>query len=144
MKNTEILSTKPQFPELLLKVFGNSGVLSYKIKCLSIGLVLYSLGIFTTFITNQPDTIQQNIYRQADNIFLFNFTNENDLEAVSKAAKVDAETVKLIAIDGGKAIAKRTDVSSSTDVQVMVDTAVEEFGGLNFAHNNAGIEGALA
>ncbi|MEM3090928.1 MAG: DUF87 domain-containing protein, partial [Candidatus Bathyarchaeia archaeon] len=31
-------------------------------------------GIFTTFITNQPDTIRENIYRQADNIFLFNFT----------------------------------------------------------------------
>jgi len=56
-------------------------------------------GIFTTFVTNQPDTIRQNIYRQADNIFLFNFTNENDLETVSKAAKVDAETVKLIARD---------------------------------------------
>ena len=56
-------------------------------------------GIFTTFITNQPDTIRQNIYRQADNIFLFNFTNENDLETVSRAARVDAETVKLIARD---------------------------------------------
>jgi len=56
-------------------------------------------GIFTTFVTNQPDTIRQNIYRQADNIFLFNFTNENDLETVSRAAKVDAETVKLIARD---------------------------------------------
>jgi hypothetical protein len=56
-------------------------------------------GIFTTFVTNQPDTIRQNIYRQADNIFLFNFTNENDLETVSRAARVDAETVKLIAKD---------------------------------------------
>jgi DNA helicase HerA-like ATPase len=56
-------------------------------------------GIFTTFVTNQPDTIRQNIYRQADNIFLFNFTNENDLETVSRAARVDAETVKLIARD---------------------------------------------
>jgi DNA helicase HerA-like ATPase len=56
-------------------------------------------GIFTTFITNQPDTIRENIYRQADNIFLFNFTNEHDLEVVSRAARVDAETVKLIARD---------------------------------------------
>jgi len=56
-------------------------------------------GIFTTFVTNQPDTIRQNIYRQADNIFLFNFTNENDLETVSRAARVDSETVKLIARD---------------------------------------------
>ena len=54
-------------------------------------------GIFTTFITNQPNTIKENIYRQADNIFLFNFTNEHDLESVSKAAKVDAETAKLMA-----------------------------------------------
>jgi DNA helicase HerA-like ATPase len=57
------------------------------------------LGIFTTFITNQPDTIRENIYRQADNIFLFNFTNEHDLDAVSRAARVDAETVRSIARD---------------------------------------------
>jgi len=56
-------------------------------------------GVFTTFVTNQPDTIRENIYRQADNVFLFNFTNEHDLEAVSRAAKVDAETVKSIARD---------------------------------------------
>ncbi|MEM3357200.1 MAG: DUF87 domain-containing protein [Candidatus Bathyarchaeia archaeon] len=56
-------------------------------------------GIFTTFITNQPDTIRENIYRQADNIFLFNFTNAHDLEVVSRAARVDAETVKSIARD---------------------------------------------
>jgi len=56
-------------------------------------------GIFTTFITNQPDTVKENIYRQADNIFLFNFTNEHDLDVVSRAARVDAETVKLIARD---------------------------------------------
>jgi energy-coupling factor transporter ATP-binding protein EcfA2 len=56
-------------------------------------------GIFTTFITNQPDTIRENIYRQADNIFLFNFTNEHDLDAVSRAARVDAETVRSIARD---------------------------------------------
>jgi DNA helicase HerA-like ATPase len=56
-------------------------------------------GVFTTFVTNQPDTIRENIYRQADNVFLFNFTNEHDLETVSHAAKVDAETVKSIARD---------------------------------------------
>jgi len=56
-------------------------------------------GVFTTFVTNQPDTIRENIYRQADNIFLFNFTNAHDLETVSRAAKVDSETVKSIARD---------------------------------------------
>jgi len=55
------------------------------------------LGIFPTFITNQPDSINESIYRQADNIFLFNFTNENDLEAVSKATMTDAHTVTIIA-----------------------------------------------
>jgi len=57
------------------------------------------LGIFTTFITNQPDTIQESIYRQADNIFLFNFTNERDLDVVSRAAKVDGESVRLLVKD---------------------------------------------
>jgi DNA helicase HerA-like ATPase len=55
------------------------------------------LGIFTTFITNQPDSIDEGIYRQADNIFLFNFTNENDLAAISRATMVDVETVTAIA-----------------------------------------------
>jgi hypothetical protein len=54
-------------------------------------------GLFTNFVTNQPDTIKENIYRQADSIFVFNFTNERDLETVSKAARVDSETVKSIA-----------------------------------------------
>ena len=54
-------------------------------------------GLFTNFVTNQPDTIKENIYRQADSIFLFNFTNGRDLETVSKAARVDSETVKSIA-----------------------------------------------
>ncbi|MEM1607433.1 MAG: ATP-binding protein [Candidatus Bathyarchaeia archaeon] len=56
-------------------------------------------GIFTTFITNQPDTIKESIYRQADNIFLFNFVNEHDLEVISRAAKVDAETTIFIVRD---------------------------------------------
>ena len=56
-------------------------------------------GLFANFVTNQPDTIKENIYRQADSIFLFNFTNQRDLETVSKAARVDTETVKSIAQD---------------------------------------------
>lgn len=55
------------------------------------------LGIFATFITNQPDSINESIYRQADNIFLFNFTNENDLATISKATMVDVETINVIA-----------------------------------------------
>ncbi|HID04883.1 MAG TPA: ATP-binding protein [Aigarchaeota archaeon] len=54
------------------------------------------LGLFPVFITNQPDTIPEAVYRQADNIFLFNFSNENDLERISKAARIDAESVKML------------------------------------------------
>jgi hypothetical protein len=57
------------------------------------------LGLFTTFITNQPNTIQENIYRQADNIFIFNFSNEHDLEVVSRASKADSESVRLLVKD---------------------------------------------
>ncbi len=54
------------------------------------------LGIFPTFVTNQPDSISDTIYRQADNVFLFNFTNENDLAAVSKATMADVQTINTI------------------------------------------------
>ena len=57
------------------------------------------LGLYTTFVTNQPDTIQASIYRQADNVFLFNFSNEHDLEVVSKVAKVDADTIRMVVRD---------------------------------------------
>lgn len=53
-------------------------------------------GIYTTFITNQPDAISDGIYRQVDNIFLFNFTNDSDLEKISRVSLVDNDTVKSI------------------------------------------------
>ena len=54
------------------------------------------IGLFTTFITNQPDTIQEAIYRQADNVFIFNFTNEHDIEAIGKVAKADSDTIRYL------------------------------------------------
>lgn len=53
-------------------------------------------GLFPIFVTNQPDSIPEAIYRQADNIFLFNFTNENDLDSISKASRIDSESIKSI------------------------------------------------
>ncbi len=53
-------------------------------------------GVFTVFITNQPDALGAGVYRQADNIFLYNFTNDRDLETVAQASMTDAETVKSI------------------------------------------------
>jgi NAD(P)-dependent dehydrogenase (short-subunit alcohol dehydrogenase family) len=45
---------------------------------------------------------------------------------------------------GGDAIFVRTDVSKSTDIQVLVRTTVETYGRLDFAVNNAGIGGESA
>lgn len=61
------------------------------------------------------------------------------------AADVNVEdgeaTVDEIEEMGGEATFVETDVSDWDDVQAMVDTAVDTYGGLDFAFNNAGIEG---
>ena len=49
------------------------------------------------------------------------------------------ETVELIENDGGEATFVETDVTDSDDVDAMVRTALDEYDGLDFAHNNAGI-----
>ncbi|MCS7142508.1 MAG: DUF87 domain-containing protein [Aigarchaeota archaeon] len=54
------------------------------------------IGVSPIIVTNQPDSVPETIYRQADNVFLFNFTNERDLENISKSTNVDVETVKKI------------------------------------------------
>ncbi|MEM0123264.1 MAG: ATP-binding protein [Conexivisphaerales archaeon] len=51
-------------------------------------------GIFFTFITNQPDSLNATVYRQADNVFLFNFINEKDLEMIAQSSRIDGETVR--------------------------------------------------
>jgi uncharacterized protein len=53
-------------------------------------------GIYTTFVTNQPDAISDGIYRQVDNIFLFNFTNDSDLDKISRVSLADSDTVRSI------------------------------------------------
>ncbi|MDA4120777.1 MAG: DUF87 domain-containing protein [Thaumarchaeota archaeon] len=53
-------------------------------------------GVFTLFITNQPDAIDQKIYRQVDNIFLYNFSNDSDLSLISQASMADTDTVRAI------------------------------------------------
>ncbi len=54
------------------------------------------------------------------------------------------ETVGMIAESGGEAIFARADVSKAQDVEAMVKKAVRTYGRLDCAHNNAGIEGAIA
>jgi hypothetical protein len=53
-------------------------------------------GIYTTFVTNQPDAINDGIYRQVDNIFLFNFTNDADLDKIAKVSLADSDTIRSI------------------------------------------------
>jgi NAD(P)-dependent dehydrogenase (short-subunit alcohol dehydrogenase family) len=54
------------------------------------------------------------------------------------------ETVRLIGDAGGEAVFVRTDVASPVEVQALVDQAVQRYGRLDCAFNNAGIEGTLA
>jgi len=49
------------------------------------------------------------------------------------------ETVDLVAAAGGEASFVQADVSAKADVEAMVRHCVEQFGGLDCAHNNAGI-----
>ena len=54
------------------------------------------------------------------------------------------ETARLIEDTGGEAIFVKADVTKATEVQAMVNKAVETYGRLDCAHNNAGIEPAMA
>ena len=55
-----------------------------------------------------------------------------------------AKTVDQIKANGGKASFVKTDVSVVEDVERMVTQTIETFGRLDYAVNNAGIEGELA
>jgi NAD(P)-dependent dehydrogenase (short-subunit alcohol dehydrogenase family) len=56
------------------------------------------------------------------------------------AEKANQETARLIEQSGGRAVAARCDVTRSEDVHAALQKAVDEFGRLDFAFNNAGIE----
>jgi len=49
------------------------------------------------------------------------------------------ETVEQIKKEGAEALFKKTDVTKSSDLKSLVDFAVERFGGLDHAFNNAGV-----
>src|SRR3954471_9550929 len=52
------------------------------------------------------------------------------------------ETARMIEEAGGRALAIRCDVTRAEDVKAALDKAVEAFGRLDFAFNNAGVEQA--
>jgi len=67
--------------------------------------------------------------------------------AVAVAGRREAELASLVAAiegQGGRALAVRTDVSVAADVERMVSQTVDAFGRLDYAVNNAGIEGQFA
>ncbi len=67
--------------------------------------------------------------------------------AVTVAGRRKEELASLVAAiegRGGRALAVRTDVSSAGDVERMVAQTIDTFGRLDYAVNNAGIEGEFA
>ena len=50
------------------------------------------------------------------------------------------ETVRLVEADGGRAAFVACDVTRAAEQEALVRAAVERFGALDFAHNNAGVE----
>ena len=73
------------------------------------------------------------------------FAREGARVVVSDVAAEGAEeTVRLIRQSDGEAQFVRCDVSRSDEVEALVNKAVEYYGRLDWAHNNAGIAGDLA
>jgi NAD(P)-dependent dehydrogenase (short-subunit alcohol dehydrogenase family) len=52
------------------------------------------------------------------------------------------ETAQLVRKAGGEAMFIRTDVSCITEVEAMIAAVIQKYGRLDYAHNNAGIEGS--
>jgi NAD(P)-dependent dehydrogenase (short-subunit alcohol dehydrogenase family) len=63
-----------------------------------------------------------------------------DVIVADLAAEANQETASLIEQTGGRAVAVRCDVTRSEDVQAALQKAVDTFGRLDFAFNNAGVE----
>jgi NAD(P)-dependent dehydrogenase (short-subunit alcohol dehydrogenase family) len=59
----------------------------------------------------------------------------------SRRAEESEETVRQIVAAGGKALFVKTDVAKAAQVEALVARTVKEYGGLDYAFNNAGIEG---
>src|SRR5919198_4460731 len=53
------------------------------------------------------------------------------------------ETVRLIQQGGGEALFVKADVSQAAEVEALVARAVQTYGRLDCAHNNAGVGGGI-
>jgi NAD(P)-dependent dehydrogenase (short-subunit alcohol dehydrogenase family) len=69
------------------------------------------------------------------------FAREDASVVIADVSEQDNhETARMITELGGRALAVKCDVSRAEDVKAALDRAVETFGRLDFAFNNAGIE----
>lgn len=57
---------------------------------------------------------------------------------------LNRETLQQIEADGGKATFIKCDVSKASDIEAIIDKTISMYGRLDFAFNNAGIEGVAA
>lgn len=51
------------------------------------------------------------------------------------------ETIKAIQAFGGSAVSVRCDVANPSDIKKLFETTIDTFGGVDYAFNNAGVEG---
>ena len=69
------------------------------------------------------------------------FAREDASVVVADVAEQgNQDTVRLIEVAGGRALAVRCDVARAEDVTAALDQTAETFGRLDFAFNNAGVE----
>ena len=61
----------------------------------------------------------------------------------SRRAEESEETIQLVKAAGSEAIFVKTDVKKLSEVEALISKTVENYGSLDFAFNNAGIEGQL-
>jgi NAD(P)-dependent dehydrogenase (short-subunit alcohol dehydrogenase family) len=59
----------------------------------------------------------------------------------SRDASKSERVVQTIRQAGGNAVFQATDVSRPAEVKALVERAVNEYGRLDLAHNNAGVDG---
>ncbi len=69
---------------------------------------------------------------------------ERGAKVVLSDWKEDEDTLNIIHQQGGEAIFVKCDVSREEDVKSLVDATIFKYGRLDFAFNNAGIEGTPA
>ncbi|MDP9421511.1 MAG: glucose 1-dehydrogenase [Pseudomonadota bacterium] len=66
-----------------------------------------------------------------------------NVAVVGRTGSSVEETVSLIEEAGGKATGVRADISKPEEIETAIKTAVDQFGRIDFAFNNAGIEQPL-